>query len=291
MHDEPVNSTTDLASAKPAATAPERSAAGDEEDAPQALTQRKLIQTGELRLEVAAYAAARAAIDAELKRVGGFVANAEVRHHHDKVSSATLTLRVPQRHFHSFLRAAAGEGTVQHESLQTQDVTDVYIDTKARLRNAQRLETRLVQLLNNNTDGVKDLLEVERELARVRETIERHQGRLKMYDKQVNMSTLKLDLITREVYAAAVPATLGERISATFGDSATALGVFGRGILLFAVALVPWLLPLALLGWALVRGVRWLAAKGTAARQRAATRAKVVRQVSAAVMDQPTETR
>ena len=246
---------------------------GDDGAGDFANNQRKLIQTGELRLEVAEYGEARAAIDAELKRLGGYVANAEVRHHNDKVSSATLTLRVPQQHFHTFLRGTAASGKVQHEALHTNDVTDAYIDAAARLKNARRLEARLLQLLESKTDGVKDLLEVERELARVRETIERHQGRLKMFDKQVGLSTLKLDLMTREVYAASTPLTLGNSVSRTFSGSLGLLSDAGRGLLLFAVALVPWLLPLLLLGFALIRGFRWLGRKGRAAHDKAQQRA------------------
>ena len=234
---------------------------------------RKLIQTGELHLEVAKYNDARAAIDAELKRLGGFVANAEVQHHNDEVSSATLTLRIPQANFHAFLRDAAATGKVLREQLHTDDVTDAYVDTAARLKNARRLEARMLQLLENKTDGVKDLLEVERELARVRETIERHDGKLKMFDKQVGLSTLKLELRTRQVFAASQPATLGERVSRTFRDSLGALTGFGRGLLLLLVALVPWLLPLLLVGWFCVRGARWLNGKGRAAHERSQQRA------------------
>jgi chaperonin cofactor prefoldin len=211
-----------------------------------ATAQRKLIQTAELHIEVDSYATARRALDKQLKDLGGYVANAEVQHNDGEVSSATLTLRIPSDKLGELVSDAAGYGTVTQEKLDTQDVSDAYYDLSARLRNAKRLEARLLELLAGKTDGIKGLLEVERELARVREQVERMEGQLKRYDQQVSMSTVQLQLSTRRVYAAAAKPSFGEHIANTFGGSLSALKIAGYAVVLFAVALVPWLLPILL---------------------------------------------
>ena len=99
------------------------------------------------------------------------------------------------------------------------------------------------------------MLEVERELGRVREEIERFQGQLNRFDDQVAMSTVTLKISTRRVFAAGATPSLGERISRTLGGSWQVLVAAGHAVLLIAVALVPWLLPLLLVAF----GIRALA--------------------------------
>jgi Domain of unknown function (DUF4349) len=218
--------------------------------------QRKLIQTAQLHVEVDNYEKARRQLESELASIGGFVADAEIQHRDGDVSRATLTLRVPSERLHDFLTSAAGSGTVIHESLKTQDVTDGYVDLKARLDNARRLESRLLGLMSERASGMKDLLEVEREIARVRGEIERYQGKLRMWDKQVAMSTVELSIFTRHVYVAAKPPSLSNKLDKALGSSFGALVALGQGLLLLATVLVPWVLPLALVVWGFVRLVR-----------------------------------
>lgn len=225
---------------------------------------RKLIQTAQLHVEVGDYGAARKRLDTLLASYGGFVADARIDHNDGEVSHASLTLRVPSDKLSIFLNEAAGEGKVIQEQLSAQDITDAYVDTSARLKNARHLETRLQELLATKTSGVKDLLEVERELARVRGEIERYEAQIRSWDERVSMSTIELQLTTRQVYAAAPPKTFGDRIKATFGGSWQALANFGRAAVLIAVALVPWALPLALMGFALRALVRRLGRRRTA---------------------------
>ena len=211
-------------------------------------TQRKLIQNAELHVQVDNYAAARHQIDKMLADHGGHVAGAQVHHDDGRVSRAELVLRVPSNKLGDFLAAAAGEGKVLHEKLDTQDITDGYYDLKSRLANAQRLEQRLLAIMSEQTRSMSDLLAVEKELARVREQIEGFEGKLRLWDNQVALSTVRLSLLTKRVYTATAPPTFSERVGDTLGASWSALGTFGRGLVLLLTAMLPWLLPFALVG-------------------------------------------
>jgi hypothetical protein len=254
---EPVPAV-DLPKPAPAAGKSPEAGEGSEPLAPVAAVQRKLIQDAELQVEVKSYADARQAVDAEIARVKGYVANAQIDHAEGQVSRAELSLRVPSEQLTDVLVDFKKLGTVLHESIKTQDITEEYVDLQARLSNARKLEARLLELLASGTKDVKDLLEVERELARVRETLERLEGKLKLYDSQVAMSTLTLRLVTLQTYQAGKPRGLGEQLSDTLGSSWQALVTFGRGLLLLIVALLPWL-PVIIgggwLGWRLLRSL------------------------------------
>jgi hypothetical protein len=77
-------------------------------------------------------------------------------------------------------------------STNAQDVGEEFVDMSARMANARRMEERLVTLLATRTGKLEDVLAVERELARVREEIERYEGRLRYLRTQVAMSSLSV---------------------------------------------------------------------------------------------------
>ncbi len=214
---------------------------------------RKLVHDAELSVEVAAYVDARRVIDEQLTKVGGFIQSARVQHHEGRVSSAHLVMSIPSASLGAVLQACTGLGNVAHESLTSQDVTEQHFDMQARLTTARKLESRLMGLVETQAHNLKDLLEVERELARVRETIERLDGKLLRLDQQIAFSTLTLQLTTRHVFAAGVPLTLADEIGDTFMTSITAIVGLGRSLLLILVGIIPWALPLALLVWLALR--------------------------------------
>jgi len=216
---------------------------------------RKIIRTGSLMIEVDDYEKARGAIDALVRGAGGFVAAVDVGRHEGAVGSATLTLRIPESHIDRAVAALSGLGTLRRESLRAEDVSGTYYDLAARLRNARRLEERMVELAAR-AGGVKDLLEVEREVGRVRESIEVMEGQLRALDDRTSLATLTVELVTRQVYVPEEQVGLGGKISGSFDSSLGALAAAGEGLLLFLAAALPWLLPLGIGAWILQRAIR-----------------------------------
>ena len=100
-----------------------------------------------------------------------------------------MTVRVPQKNFYSTIEQIETLGTVKSRQISGQDVTEEFIDLGARLDNLKKQETRLQEILKNATT-VKDVLEVEHELERVRGEIERLTGRLNYLNQSIEMSTI-----------------------------------------------------------------------------------------------------
>jgi hypothetical protein len=61
------------------------------------------------------------------------------------------------------------------------------------------MEQRLIDMLNTKTGKVSDLLQVEKELGRVREEIEKMQGDLKYWDSQVQFATVTISLAEKDM--------------------------------------------------------------------------------------------
>ncbi len=206
---------------------------------------RKIVRNGSLEVRVDDYEPARAQIDALLRSSGGFIANAQVGHSDGRVTEATLVLRVPAEGYEDLVARLSKLGTIVAEASNADDVTDQWVDVTARLANAKKLEGRLIELVATQAGNVTQLLEVERELATVREQIELFEGRLHVLDDQVSLSTLTLKLSTRVPFVAAVQPTFGGDAGRTLAASWTEVRNLGRGLALGAISLVPWLPLLA----------------------------------------------
>src|SRR5687768_128769 len=134
-------------------TAAESAGAADGDRAP-AGRERKLARSAALRLEVEVYSAAREAVDAALARAGGHVARARVEHADGTVALASLELRVPAAMLDAFVREVARLGTVLHEEVHADEISDEYYDARARLESARKLEQRLLEFADAKTSDV-----------------------------------------------------------------------------------------------------------------------------------------
>jgi len=106
---------------------------------------------------------------------------------------ADITIRIPQNRFHSAIDDILTYGKVLDERTTSEDVTEQYIDLKARLKNLEILEESLADLLNR-TATIEEILKVEQELARVRGDIDSLQGQLNYLEHNVTMSIIKVSL-------------------------------------------------------------------------------------------------
>ena len=84
------------------------------------------------------------------------------------------------------------DGRIMSQTTNTEDLTRAIVDTEARLRALTALRDRLQQLLRNRPGRLADLLEVERELARVQGEIDSIQSNLAVMRTRVSMSELNI---------------------------------------------------------------------------------------------------
>ena len=120
----------------------------------------KIIYTANLTLESKDYDAARAALDAALAEAGGYMESSDEYANSGSRRSLSLTLRVPQENYESFLAAVAATGNVTYKSQQAEDVTTQYMDIEARLDSLKEQRARL-QELKASADNLSDLLQIE----------------------------------------------------------------------------------------------------------------------------------
>ncbi len=244
-------------STSPAANAPAEAAQASERERPPARP-RKIIYDARIDLLVESVNSTEQAILKLVKDHEGFLAESGQSGQIHEQRRGTWRVRVPVDHFDAFVGAVSRLGEVRQSHVGSQDVTEEYVDLGARLRNKQEEEKRLLKHLADSTGKLEDILNVERELSRVRSEVEQMQGRLQFLSNRAALSTVTIEAIEWKNYTAPVPTTLRTQIGHTFFGSLESLVAVGKALLLVLVALVPWL-PLIVLGLLLVR---WLIRSG-----------------------------
>ena len=151
-----------------------------------------LIRTGNAQVEVDSLEIAMQQVRDLAQRLGGFIANTQLSSGRDQIRSATMEMKVPAARWADAVSGLKPIGKVEALNEFSEDVGEEYVDVTARVQNSKRLEARLIELLGNRTGRLSDVLAVERELARVREEIERYEGRLRYLRTRAAMSSMSV---------------------------------------------------------------------------------------------------
>ena len=151
-----------------------------------------IIRTGQASVEVDSLEIGMGQVQALAQRLGGYIANSQMQLGGGQYRAATLEVKVPAGRWDELIGGITPLGTVEYVNVGAQDVGEEFTDVSARVANSRKLEGRLIELLGTRTGKLSDVLEIERELARVREEIERMEGRLRYLKAHVATSTLSI---------------------------------------------------------------------------------------------------
>ncbi len=169
--------------------------------------------------------------------------------------SASLNIRAAPEWIDRFLsgveaEANAAKGEITNRQTTAEDLTVSIIDTGARLKAQQTLQERLQKLLADRPGELGDLLETERELARVNGEIDSLKSTLAALRQRVDMSQLSVSYETKiNPVSQGALEPLGEAFGSFFYNLASAVAAV---VTAFAVGL-PWLLLLGALLWIWLR--------------------------------------
>ena len=205
-----------------------------------------LISTASMRLRVASYETAEAAVRRLAGTYGGFVSD-ENAAKGDSGTAGAIAVRVPAKSLDRLMTDVGKLGQMLERALKTEEVTEEYVDLQSRLRNSTREEERLLELFHK-AGKVSDLLEVEQTLAGVRESIEQITGRLRYLENRVSLATLTVNIEERTMATAPIakwaPGEVARRavagLLATLRTIATMLIWIGAFAPIWVAALIIW---------------------------------------------------
>jgi hypothetical protein len=220
---------------------------------------RMIIRTGQASIEVDSLEPSMALLRQIVQRTGGFVADASIQSGKNQIRSATLQVKVPANRFDDLTQALEPLGKLQFVNVAAEDVSEEFVDLTARVTNGRKLEDRLIELLRTRTGKLSDVLSVERELARVREEIERMEGRLRFLKASAQLSTLSVNLYEPAPLVATHPgrSVIGEAFKTAWRNFV--------GLMAGVIASLGFVVPLVILGWgALIVGKKYKRRTGVA---------------------------
>lgn len=152
---------------------------------------KKVIKTGGIDFQSSNIATDYQKIRALLPKYEAYIENENQTKSSDRIYY-TMTIRVPSIVYDTLFSQLSTIGSrLDHRYSNVEDVTERYYDLKTRIRNKKALEERYLDLLKKAPD-IKDILEIEKNIALVRTDIERLQGQFNYLSKQVRLSSINL---------------------------------------------------------------------------------------------------
>ena len=208
-----------------------------------------IIRTGTATIKVDSLELAVARLRMLAQSVGGYIGNTSMQSGKDQLRSATVEIKVPAVRWSQLVSGLKPIGTLESQDESAEDVSEEFVDVQARVANSRRLEERLIALLANRTGKLSDVLAVERELARVREEIDRYEGRIRYLRSRTAVSTMTVTIHEPAPVLGSQPGR--NPIADAFRD-AWRLFV---GLIAFLISSLGVIIPLVVIAWLLWRFV------------------------------------
>ncbi len=153
--------------------------------------EKKIIRNGNLTIESDDLKSSRTRLDTLVSFYDGYISSETFNDQEDQISF-NITCRIAADKFDLFLTGVeSGPDKIISKTVNANDVTEQFYDIKIRLENERQVEKRYLELLDQ-ARSVKDILDIEEKLGRVRQEIESKEGRLRYLEDRVNYSTLNI---------------------------------------------------------------------------------------------------
>lgn len=155
---------------------------------------KKIIKTGNLNIKVGDTDLAVDSIRTIVKNNGGDIFSVNLNERVQGQKNGNVTVKVPNENFEkSFSQLKSVASHVVSESVSGSDVTEQYSDLEIQIRNKKAEEERFLAILNSAVK-IDDILSITKEVSRVRREVETFEGRMKVLNSRVEMSSININL-------------------------------------------------------------------------------------------------
>jgi len=154
--------------------------------------ERKLIKTAKLDVEAPDAEGYYKTLAACAQELGGYESGYDISNY-EMYSVVNVTFKLPPEKLNDFVRfAGEGEGvTVVNSKMNTTDVTDDYYDVQSRLESKRRSLDQYYEIMKTAAT-IDEIVKLQSSVDRLTEEIESLEGKLKLWNSQVDMSTVTL---------------------------------------------------------------------------------------------------
>lgn len=154
---------------------------------------KKIIQNFQVSLVVEDVKNTAKEIGNRASSFGGYTEMEEIMEY-----GSNAVIRIPSQKADLFIEYLEKSFEVTNKNKSIEDVTEVYVDNEARLKNLRAEESQVLEILKK-ANTVDEILKVQSELYKIREEIEVLESRKKNWDRQVDYSTVKLNISKKQI--------------------------------------------------------------------------------------------
>ena len=249
----------------------ESSTNGGDTSALRAQDGQKIVYTGNLSIQTLEYDKSAASIRKKIRDAGGF-SESESESDRDynwyrysagssSTRSLSITARIPSEKFESFMDSLSGDGKVMNRSMNAENISQVYANKETYKKALEKEQERLLAMMDK-AETIEDMIAVEARLSDVERQLNAYKTDLSAMDKDVQYSTIYIDLQEVKRYSDETPTTtFPEKVKYAFEDAISTFRDFCEGIILFVVRSFPFLILLGIVIALMIRQARKSRAK------------------------------
>lgn len=189
-------------------------------------------------------------MEQKVKKYDGYIVESNVYLESDETSTGKMVVRIPEKHFETFLSEAEAEASkVLEKNVTGQDVTEQYVDLSSRVKSKRAVEERLLAFMKD-AEKTEDLLKISTDLAKIQEEIEVLVGKINYLGNQTSFSTIELTMYENRVIIPEIEnkdLNTWEKTKKQFITSTNSLLSIGSGIIVFVIGNLPVLVLLGVI--------------------------------------------
>ncbi|MEK3993591.1 DUF4349 domain-containing protein [Psychrobacillus sp. FSL K6-2365] len=211
---------------------------------------RMIIHQARISTNVKELEKAQHNMEQKVKKYDGYIVESNVYLESDETSSGKMVVRIPEKHFETFLSEAEAEASkVLEKNVTGQDVTEQYVDLSSRVKSKRAVEERLLAFMKD-AQKTEDLLKISTDLAKIQEEIEVLVGKINYLENQTSFSTIELTMHEKRVIIPEIEnkdLNTWEKTKKQFITSTNSLLSVGSGIIVFVIGNLPVLVLLGVI--------------------------------------------
>lgn len=229
-------------------------------------TGRKLIRDVSMKVEARDFDGVLSHITGKVSELGGYVESSDVSgvsvnsYGGSQQRYADIKARIPADRLDRFVDTVENAGNVTSKQEQVTDVTLQYSDVQSRKKSLEIEQERLWALLEK-AESLDAVVALEARLSEIRYELESYTSQLRLYDNQVDYSTVSIHMREVKDLTPTAPDSVGTRIQKGFNRSLNNLGETATNLIVWLAVNSPILFVQAVLIAAVILIIRRVSRK------------------------------